>query len=225
MFASAYDSMSGHLKEREARFISAAEESMAVGQYDEAADLFAKVEEKRYRRDTTLAVKYAEALRKNGNSKKAASMLERFFRFGMEEVDPAVLNEYAANEIILGNFEEAQAPLDIVLKNENAKDYHAMALYLSGQILANAGDHPAALKMYNEAVQGWKGDTSPVLISMAMSYAQQGSFDKAMAKLNKALLSARDKNEVGRAISQVDNMRTACQANKKAGSFCSRKKA
>lgn len=209
------DSMSGKSAETEARLSTEAAEAIAQGKAEEAV----KIYEELYSRksgSTTVAVNYAQVLRKTGNAKRAVEILAPYVKsYGGEQRKKAsalVLNEYAAAQIELGNMDDAEKILNRVLEDEKAKEYHADAYNLMGVVLDANGEHREAENMFRMAADGWKGNPTSVMNNLALCLASQGMFDESLDTLRKALVMAPDKQEIARNIQIVTELRDSVVA-------------
>ncbi len=209
-FDKSTSSMMGRRVESEARMSTAAALAIADNRTGDALLEY----EKLYYSDRTVdsvAVNYAQLLRKTGKADKAARVLRPFIyeKNGrpLKFPPPLVLNEYAANEIALGHFEEASKILDRVLNDKKAADYHRDANNLQGVALDAQGQHAEAEKMFRMALDQWKGDKTSVMNNLALCLASQGKFDEALTILRQALIAAPHKEEVAENIQIVTDLR------------------
>lgn len=208
----AADSMMGMRKDTEARLSTAASEAIAAGKTVEAAKLYEDLYKKN-KHDKTIALNYAQLLRKTGNPKMASSVLKPFLTTKegamIEKADPMLLNEFAASEIALGQMKSAETALNGVLEDEKSENLHADAYNLMGVTLDAQGQHKEAEQMFRLAMDGWKGNPTSVMNNLALCLASQGMFDDSLTTLRRALVMAPDKQEIARNIQIVSDLRDA----------------
>lgn len=204
------DSMMGRKEATELRLSTAATEAITEGRTEEALKLYEDLYTKKPR-DTDVALNYAQLLRKSGKADEAAAVLAPFVEgkssAKKSKIAPIILNEYAAAEIELGHFENAEIILNCVLENEKSKDYHADAYNLMGIVLDANARHREAESMFRMALDTWKGNPTSILNNLALSLAHQGMFDESLMTLRKALVMAPDKKEIARNIDLVSDLR------------------
>lgn len=197
------DSLMGKRAETRARLTAAADDAVASGKTVEALALYERLYETRPGRKD-IALTYAQLLRKTGNPDKALRVLSRFSGSG----DPQIRNELAAAHIAVGNFTTAEALLSGVLADPAARAYEADAASLMGIVLDARGNHAEAERMFRRALDGWRGDPTPVMNNLGLSLAAQGRFDEALDVLRKALvISKNDKQEIARNIALISDLR------------------
>lgn len=212
------DSMMGKHQQAEARLSTAAAEAIAAGKSIEAEELYAKLHRKNPR-NAEAAVNYAQTLRKNGKAQKAADILTPIVRSSdksgaiKQDALPIALNEYAATQIALGNFENADDALGVVLENDAAKEFHADAYNLMGVALDARSEHGEAEPMFRTALEEWKGNPTSVMNNLALNLASQGMFDESLMTLRKALVMAPDKQEIARNIQIISDLRDSVIAS------------
>jgi tetratricopeptide (TPR) repeat protein len=217
----ALDSLAGKDASAEARLSTAAANAIAEGKTDEALALY----ERLYNDNTSaflspdkdsfqeIALNYAQLLRKTGKAPQALTVLSPFLvtKHGLPktDVDAVILNEYAATNIELGNFETAEETLNNVLANEDAKEFHADADNLLGITLDVEGKHKEAEDLLRKSLTLWKGDATSVMNNLAVCLASQGKFDESLMTLRQAVIMAPDKKEIARNIQIVEELRAA----------------
>ncbi|MEZ0226491.1 MAG: tetratricopeptide repeat protein [Alphaproteobacteria bacterium] len=213
------DSMRGMKSATQQRLSTAAVDAIAAGKTEEAVALHAKLY-KQHPRDRGIALAYAQLLRKTGKPAEAVKVLTPFASFNslsndssqvtIYTSDAVVLNELAAAHIASGNFGAAEKLLGRVLDDKGAAPLHADADSLMGIVLDARGDHLAAEQAFNRALEGWKGDPTPVMNNLALCLAAQGKFDAALDTLRRALvISPNDKQEIARNIALISDLRGA----------------
>lgn len=206
----ALDGFSGMRKDTEKRLSTAAHNAILEGKTAEALELYEKLYEKN---QTTPAIvlNYAQLLRKSGKAEKALDVLKPVVAYGngrlRSDLDPILINEYAATHIELGHYDEATDLLDKVLENKEAAAYHADAYNLMGIALDAQGQHKEAEQSYRQALQGWKGDPTAVMNNLGLCLAAQGLFDESLTTLRQALLQAPQKEEIARNVQMVSDLR------------------
>lgn len=205
---SAIDSMQGKNVETVERLSTAAQDAIAEGKENEALVLYKRLYLEEPKED--VAVNYAQLLRKTGEPKKASEVLAKFVKDkkGKKGENGLVLNEYAATQIALGNFDEAAAKLDRVLADGSAAAYQPDATNLKGVALDAQGRHKDAEAMFRVAMEGWEGNPTSVMNNLALCLANQGRFDEALDILRRALVMAPDKQEIARNINLIGDLRT-----------------
>lgn len=230
VFFKAVDSLAGKRYETSKRMDAAAREDMAAGQYAEAARSYEKIYDSKVFRTPGLVADYSLALRKSGQPKKAKEILSPYFRHMSFEttapnVNSLLLKEYAAANIDLGNFEDAEKPLNRLLQDKEAENLHPEARYMMGRVLDAKGSYDGAISMFGSAIKGWKGDTSPVMGAMAMSYAHRGQTKEALDMLNSVIVYTADKEDIARKIEAVHALQDAPKKKKCVHkSMCKKKK-
>lgn len=209
VFDKSANSMMGMRAQSEARMSTAAALAMEAGRTNDALLEYEKLYSKN-KNDQLIAVNYAQLLRKTGKAEKASNVLKRFVydkRGGTRITPPLTLNEYAAGQIALGNFDEAEKILNRVVEDQKAAEFHKDAYNLMGVALDAQGKHTEAEQMFRTALDNWKGDKTSVMNNLALCLASQGNFDESLTILRKALIMAPHKQEVAENIQIVTDLR------------------
>lgn len=173
--------------------------------------------ERLYARNTgekTIAIKYAEALRKAGYPKQAVTILSPIVNLKMNP-DAGALSEYAAASIESGDFKRAEKVIDRILKldGKEAKKYKARANHYKALILSAKGEHKVAEGYYGKALDEWSGDPAVVMNNLALNLAEQGDFEGAIAMLKQASDISNDASLVKNNIKLVNNLRAKLEKN------------
>ena len=218
------DSLRGMKQETQARLTAQTSDAIAAGKTAEALDLYGRLH-KEHPHDRSVAIVYAQLLRRSGRADEAVNVLSPFASFHEHSnnqsetvvvtynADAVVLNELAAAHIATGNFDAADKLLRHVLADPGSAPMHADAESLMGIVLDARGQHRDAEQMFNKALQSWKGDPTPVMNNLALCLAAQGQFDQALDTLRRALvISPNDKQEIARNIALISNLRGAIVA-------------
>lgn len=211
------NSMQGMRTETQHRLTQEAEDAIAAGKTEEALALYGKLHW-HHRHDKSIALIYAQLLRKAGRASEAVAVLTPFASFHsinndhnkvvIYNSDAVVLNELAAANIATGDLDTANRLLDHVLADAGSAPLHADAWSLKGIVLDAEGHHREAEQAFNRALEGWKGDPTPVMNNLALCLANQGEFDQALDTLRRALvLSPNDKQEIARNIALITELR------------------
>jgi Flp pilus assembly protein TadD len=204
---SAIDSLQGKHEESVTRLATAAQDAIAEGKETEALNLYKRLYEEKPKEE--VAVNYAQLLRKTGQPKKASEVLAKFVKKKPKDGENALLlNEYAATQIALGNFDEAAAKLDRVLADGSSAQFQADASNLKGVVRDAQGQHKEAEALFRVAMEGWEGNPTSVMNNLALCLANQGRFDEALDILRRALVMAPDKQEIARNIQLIGDLRT-----------------
>lgn len=215
-----FDDLAGKHRAAEARLATDAAQAMQEGKttealiryeqlYKKSIPTFFKDEKER----STVAVNYAQLLRKTGKSERALEILAPYAegRGGKvkRNADPMVLNEYSAALIEQDRLTEAEKILNQVLEDGSASEYHADAYNLLGIVLDAQGKHTEAEQSFHQALDGWKGDKTSVMNNLAICQAAQGKFDEALLTLRQALVMAPKKEVVAHNIQLITDLRQA----------------
>ncbi|MEZ0223136.1 MAG: tetratricopeptide repeat protein [Alphaproteobacteria bacterium] len=205
---SAIDSLRGKHTETVERLSTSAQDAIAEGKETEALALYKRLYEEKPKED--VAVNYAQLLRKTGNPQKASDVLAKFVngKKAKQGENGLVLNEYAATQIALGNFDDAAEKLDRVLADGSTTAYQADASNLKGVVYDAQGRHKEAEGLFRVAMEGWEGNPTSVMNNLALCLANQGRFDEALDILRRALVMAPDKQEIARNINLIGDLRT-----------------
>ena len=206
----ALDGSMGMHDKTQARLSTAANNAIAEGKTKEALALYTKLYKSAPTRDT--ALNYAQLLRKTGQPEQAAEVLSSYVnnpRTGKPRADaaPILLNEYAAANIELGEYDLAEEVLNKVLEDNKATPFHADADNLFGLVLDAKNKHKEAEQYYRLALEGWKGDASAVMNNLGLCLAAQGMFDESLTVLRQALVKAPHNEEIARNIQMVSDLR------------------
>lgn len=205
-----YDSLNGKRAAREARLSTAAAAAIAANRVPEALARYERLHKDRPR-DETVAVNYAQLLRKTGDADGARDVLKPFM-FGPDgrekgDAAPTTKNEYAAVLIAEGDFRGAENILNSVLEDKKAAAVGHDAHNLMGVALDAQGQHKEAEQMFRLALDGWTGDPSSVMNNLGLCLAAEGMFDESLTTLRQALIMAPDKEEIARNIKVVTDLR------------------
>lgn len=207
------DSLTGMHNATEARLSTAASNALAEGKADEAMAHY----ERLYANnafDQTIALNYAQLLRRTGKAQRAQAVLAPFMESRMRrrlkmDLDPILFNEYAAINIELGNFDVAKEYLKKVLDDKKATHLHADAHNLQGVILDGEDRHEEAEQSFRTALDSWKGDPTSVMNNLGLCLASQGRFDESLTTLRQALVMAPDKKAIANNIEMVTGLKKA----------------
>lgn len=210
--AKAVDSMMGKRAAVQTRLTTQAAEAIATGRTKEALASYEKLYQQD-KRDLDVAINYAQLLRKNGETAKAAEILAPFVKSkaagSKKQLSPLLLNEYAAIQIEMGDFAAAMPVLQQVIDDPAAAPHHADALNLQGVALDAQGSHKEAEQKFRLALEGWNGNPTSVMNNLALCLASQAMFDESLNTLRRALVMAPDKQEIARNIQIVSELRDA----------------
>jgi Flp pilus assembly protein TadD len=213
----AVDSMRGMHEETQQRLSEQARDAVASGHIEEAVRFYASLH-KQHPHDRGTALVYAQLLRRAGRPAEAVKVLTPFASFHtvnnesnrvvIYNSDAVVLNELAAADIATGDFPSAESLLSHVLSDPSSAPLHPDAYSLMGIVQDAKGDHKQAEQMFHKALEGWKGDPTPVMNNLALCLAAQGQFDAALDTLRRALvISPNDKQEIARNIALITDLR------------------
>lgn len=206
------DSMMGNRGETEERLATAAAAAIAAGETGEALAKYQALYAHRPR-DESVALNYAQLLRQSGKIDQAQDILKPFVatRVGAlkKDVNPLLLNEYAAILIAQGAVEEAEAMLDRMMDDPRAEKIRSDTTHLLGIALDAQGRHKEAEKMFRAALGGWKGNPSTVMNNLGLCLAAESLFDESLLTLRRALVMAPDKREIAGNIQLVEHLRAA----------------
>jgi Flp pilus assembly protein TadD len=211
--------MKGERTASQARLSTQASDAIAAGKTQEALLLYGKLHRTRPH-DRAVALVYAQLLRKAGRPEEAVNILSPFASIHNSynddnhghvvvfSSDAVVLNELAAAHIATGNFDAAEQLLTRVIGDPGSAPMHPDAYSLLGIVQDAHGDHRQAEQSFNKALEGWKGDPTPVMNNLALCLAAQGHFDQALDTLRRALvISPNDKQEIARNIALITDLR------------------
>ncbi len=202
-----------HAKVTERRLATEANEAIRSGKIEDAIVKFEKLYNSMSTRDTTVALNYAQLLRKKGFPEKSIKVLSPYVdtRRGKinSKAEPILINELAASVIETGDFNRAQNLLSEVFGNEEAKKFHADSHNLQGIILGAKKDYPLAEEHFRIALDGWTGDATSVKNNLAVCLASQAKFDEALMLLRQALIEAPEKVEIAKNIELISELRDA----------------
>lgn len=215
----ALDSLAGKYTDTERRLSTSAAFAIAEGRTDEALALYERLYKHTHsgfsapdKGSKDIALNYAQLLRKTGDAKKAITVLTPYVKtrrgnWLKKNVDPVMLNEYAASSIEVGNFSTAEKLLNRVLEDKKAAKFHADAYSLLGVSLDAQGQHKAAEQSYRKSLEKLKGDQTSVMNNLGLSLASQGKFDESLKILNQALVMAPGKQEIAQNIRIVNDLK------------------
>lgn len=217
----AIDDLNGKTLAAQSRLSTAAADAIAQGKTVEALNLY----ERLYNESTSginifnpsseksaaTALNYAQLLRKTGKAERALAVLAPYAEHRAGKTNfraaPAVMNEYAAINIELGQFARAEQVLNHVLEDASAKSQHADAYNLLGVAFDAQGRHKEAEQTFRQALSLWEGDKTSVLNNLAVCLASQGLFDESLLALRQALILAPNKSEVAHNIQLISALR------------------
>lgn len=152
--------------------------------------------ERVYKRDpknVDSAIKYARALRDNGDTQKARLVLEPIANGADATAD--ALGEFAALQLSDGQYSVAEN----YARKAVAKDTGDYQAY---QILGIALDAQAKYKdaegAFRQALEKWQGDPIPVMNNLALNLTNQERLDEALEIMKKAKEIAPNRIEVER---------------------------
>ncbi len=152
---------------------------------------------------------YAAALRRAGFANRAAVVLGPFA--GRPEASPEVKTEFAAIQLELGRYRQAEEQAAAVARaaaqdgDEVAgapRAYHILGLALEAQ-----GRHAEAERAFRRALEVWEGDPVPVMNNLALNLAAQGQAAQARDILLEAQSSgSAPRPEVARNLRIVETL-------------------
>lgn len=198
------DSLLGKRTQAEARLSTAASAAMAQGKIAEALAHYEALYNRKAIPDAETTLNYAQLLRRSG---RAAQAIEILKPLAGPSAPAAIRTEYAAALIAQGDFTQGEKILGGVLEDEKAKDFHKDAYNLMGVALDARGERTEAEQMFRQALDGWKGDASPVLNNLGLNLAGQGRFDEALTHLRRAQIAAPGREELARNVILVTELR------------------
>lgn len=135
----------------------------------------------RYKSDSVIAARYAKALRKNGDLKKAKDILLPILK--KKNAPTLAHTEMAAIYLESGSLVSAENSARRAIKADNA-NYRAW--HLLGVSLDAQQKYPEAETAFRKALDLWSGDAIPVMNNLALNLAAQGYTDKALELLYQA---------------------------------------
>lgn len=143
--------------------------------------------------DVKRAIAYAAALREVDYLNRAAVVLAPFA--GEPDSPAAAKTEYAAIQLKLGNYTEAENAARRAIKQDPAafEPYHYLAITLDAQ-----GDYERAESYFRKALESWKGDPVTVMNNLALNLAAQEKLSEARKILEDALAIAPEREEIQR---------------------------
>jgi Flp pilus assembly protein TadD len=207
-----FDSLQGQRAATERRLSTVAADAIGAGKTQEALLAYEKLHRRNSRHPDT-ALNYAQLLRRSGKAEAALHVLAPFAtgKSASSAGAPRGLmqNEYAAALIETGKFDPAREGLEAVLNDATLAEFHPDASNLFGVSLDAQGQHKAAEKLFRQALDGWKGDPTPVMNNLALCLASQGIFDEALTLLRRAQIMAPEKTEIARNVQIVSDLRDA----------------
>jgi len=164
----------------------AAQQSEGQGNYAEAAAYWSLLH---YRdpQNETVAINYAEALRKSDAAEQALAVLKPYSE--PETATPAALIAFAKANLQAGKL---AAALQSARWAVDADPQHAEAYNVLGITLDAIGKHDEAQAAYQSALATGIPDSHRTLNNLAMSYAQSGELTKAQTNLEQAQKLAAD---------------------------------
>lgn len=140
------------------------------------------------------ALRYAKALRDNEYYNRASIVLRGLAR-NPEDASAAVLTEYSAVSLALGDYQGAERyAQQAVLKDEtNAKAYHNLGIALDA-----LGMHEQAERAFRKGLDYWQGDPTPIINNLALNLASQEHLGEALTLLEKAMAVSPGRTELER---------------------------
>lgn len=152
--------------------------------------------ERLYKRDPKSpenALKYAHALRNNGDMQKAVMVLQPFAND--KNAGPATLTEFATINLNMAKYPAAeQYARRAITADETAyKAYQVLGISLDAQ--TKYKDAEAA---FRKGLDIWKGDPIPVMNNLALNLTNQERLDEALEIMERAKAAAPDRVEVER---------------------------
>jgi Flp pilus assembly protein TadD len=161
--------------------------------------------ESRYKRNSSspeAAIAYGKALRENEYHNRAAIVL---MPFATDPEGPiAAKNEFAAVQLALGNYAEAEeySKQVITAEPENYKAFHQLGIALEAQSM-----HPEAERAFRKGLDHWQGDPTPIMNNLALNLATQGFVDEAIEILQKAQTISPGRAEVERNLRIITTLK------------------
>lgn len=148
---------------------------------------------KRNSDDPALAVRYARALRAEGQINKAVIILSPFAR--KENALSDVSSEFAAVHLEMGDYETAEkfARAAIVEDPSNYGAFQSLGIALDAR-----GYHKQAEVAFRKGLDVWKGDPTSIMNNLALNLVNQGMLDEASEILQRAAAENPGKPEIER---------------------------
>ncbi|MEO0392772.1 MAG: hypothetical protein AAF213_05955 [Pseudomonadota bacterium] len=154
--------------------------SAARGNFTEAAAYYALLHH-REPGNETLAIKYAQALRRSGSAAQALAVLKPFAE--PEIASPKALVAYAKTNLTL---KQTAAAVQAARWAIDSDPTYAEAYHVLGITLDALGNHREAQAAYQSALANGIGESHRTLNNLAMSYAQSGELGQARSSLEQA---------------------------------------
>ena len=211
---------SGYADTTSARLNTVAKQALEDNSPYEAVKQFERV----YKIDSgnpRAALNYASALRLTGNPERASVVLAPFVEIARDNekvmVDassPDILLEYAAIQMSLGRYSEAEDLLHALASDTRAPELRPQALNLIGVTLDARGRHDEAEPYYEQAMDLWQGEPVSVMNNLALNLAHQGYFDESLNLLRQALVIEPDSEKIAANIDFVRGLQASVNANR-----------
>lgn len=152
--------------------------------------------------DPYLNVKYARALREDGQLKAAESVLKPYITG--EQPNPEALTEMAMVHLTRGEFKNAElsARETITILPENGRAFLALGTALDAQKY-----HEQAETAFRRGIEYWNGDPAPILNNLALNLASQGKLDEAIGVLERARETSPNRREIERNYRIISTLR------------------
>ncbi len=128
-----------------------------------------------------VALRYARALRADGQINKAVIVLSPFARKDNAESD--ISSEFAAIHLEMGDYETAEkfARAAILKDATNYGAYQVLGIALDAR-----GYYKQAEVAFRKGLDVWQGDPTPIMNNLALNLINQGLLDEASDILQKA---------------------------------------
>ena len=192
-------------KQTQKSSIDAALERIAAQKYGSGSLAYLETVYKRNTNNVEAALAYAKALRKAGYAETAARTLTPFV--GLAQANNNALSEYAASQIILGQYQRAERYAARAYQ-ANEKNYEALHYLAIAQDML--GQHAQAEKNFQRALKNWNnGSPVPVMNNLALNLALQGKVEPAIAMITKAVSLAPQRRDVENNLRTIYALRHA----------------
>ncbi len=148
---------------------------------------------KRNSTDPAIALRYAEALRKNRHYNRALMVLAPYAKSSDLSDDAAT--ELAALHLAIGQYQEAEkfGKKAIGLNTENHQAYHFLGIALDAQ-----EKHEDAETAFRKGLEFWQGDPTTIMNNLALNLTAQGYVEEAIEILYRAKALAPERVEIER---------------------------
>jgi len=161
-------------------------------------------------KDPQAAINYARVLREFDYLNRAAIILRPF---AQDYESPAsAKTEYAAVQLAMGNYEDAQAYAQIAIDQDpdNFDAYHYLGIALDTQ-----GRHIESEEAFRNGLDRWQGDPTPIMNNLALNLASQGYFTESIALLEKAVQVSPDRIELMRNLRIINTLKESSPEKKR----------